>query len=110
MPRDKIELLRELGKGSFGMVFEGIAHKLIEGEPKLHVAVKTVNDNASMRERVNFLQEASIMKAFDSYHIVRLLGIVSQGQPTLVVMELMERGDLKGFLRSRRPAVSEFFI
>jgi len=106
VPRDKIELLRELGKGSFGMVFEGIAHKLIEGEPKLHVAVKTVNDNASMRERVNFLQEASIMKAFDSYHIVRLLGIVSQGQPTLVVMELMERGDLKGFLRSRRPASS----
>jgi len=106
VPRDKIELLRELGKGSFGMVFEGIAHKLIEVEPKLHVAVKTVNDNASMRERVNFLQEASIMKAFDSYHIVRLLGIVSQGQPTLVVMELMERGDLKGFLRSRRPASS----
>lgn len=110
VPRDKIELLQELGKGSFGMVFEGIAHKLVDGEPKLQVAVKTVNENASMRERVNFLQEASIMKAFDSYHIVRLLGIVSQGQPTLVVMELMERGDLKGFLRSRRPGVSELAI
>ena len=92
------------------MVFEGIAHRLVDGEAKLHVAVKTVNESASMRERVNFLQEASIMKAFDSYHIVRLLGIVSQGQPTLVVMELMERGDLKGFLRSRRPGVCELAI
>ena len=105
VPRDRIELIRELGKGSFGMVFEGIAHKLIEGELTARVAVKTVNEKATMRERIDFLQEASIMKAFDCYHIVKLLGIVSQGQPTLVVMELMERGDMKGFLRSRRPGV-----
>lgn len=34
---------------------------------------------------------------------VRLLGVVSKGQPTLVVMELMTNGDLKSFLRSLRP-------
>lgn len=34
---------------------------------------------------------------------VRLLGVVSKGQPTLVVMELMTHGDLKSFLRSLRP-------
>lgn len=33
---------------------------------------------------------------------VRLLGVVSQGQPTLVIMELMTRGDLKSYLRSLR--------
>jgi len=38
--------------------------------------------------------------------VVRLLGVVSEGQPTLVIMELMEHGDLKNFLRSRRPGVS----
>ncbi len=103
--RDKIELMRELGKGSFGMVYEGIAYGIIEEEQKLKVAVKTVNENASIRDRIEFLQEASIMKAFNCNHIVRLLGVVSQGQPTLVVMELMERGDLKTFLRSRRPEV-----
>ena len=67
--------------------------------------MKTVNENASIRERIEFLQEASIMKAFDSNHVVRLIGVVSQGQPTFVVMELMGRGDLKTFLRSRRPEV-----
>ena len=102
--RETIELLRELGQGSFGMVYEGIAHD-INGLPELRVAVKTVNENASIRERIEFLQEASIMKAFDSNHVVRLIGVVSQGQPTFVVMELMGRGDLKTFLRSRRPEV-----
>lgn len=43
------------------------------------------------------------MKAFDTAHVVRLLGVVSQGQPTLVVMELMANGDLKSYLRSHRP-------
>lgn len=36
---------------------------------------------------------------------VRLLGVVSQGQPTLVIMELMTRGDLKSYLRSLRPEI-----
>lgn len=55
------------------------------------------------RERIEFLNEASVMKAFDTFHVVRLLGVVSRGQPTLVVMELMECGDLKTYLRSHRP-------
>lgn len=33
---------------------------------------------------------------------VRLLGVVSQGQPTLVIMELMTQGDLKSYLRTLR--------
>lgn len=35
--------------------------------------------------------------------------MVSQGQPTLVVMELMGSGDLKTYLRSHRPDVCENF-
>ncbi|TNN58058.1 Insulin receptor [Liparis tanakae] len=101
--RDKINILRELGQGSFGMVYEGIAKGIIKGEGDSHVAVKTVNEAASLRERIEFLNEASVMKAFNCHHVVRLLGVVSKGQPTLVVMELMTHGDLKSFLRSLRP-------
>lgn len=101
--RDKINILRELGQGSFGMVYEGIAKDIIKGEGETYVAVKTVNESASLRERIEFLNEASVMKAFSCHHVVRLLGVVSKGQPTLVVMELMTNGDLKSFLRSLRP-------
>uniref|UniRef100_A0A8C6UVR6 Tyrosine-protein kinase receptor n=1 Tax=Neogobius melanostomus TaxID=47308 RepID=A0A8C6UVR6_9GOBI len=103
VPRDKINILRELGQGSFGMVYEGIAKDIIKGEPDTYVAVKTVNESASLRERIEFLNEASVMKAFSCHHVVRLLGVVSKGQPTLVVMELMTHGDLKSYLRSLRP-------
>uniref|UniRef100_A0A3B3UYP5 Tyrosine-protein kinase receptor n=1 Tax=Poecilia latipinna TaxID=48699 RepID=A0A3B3UYP5_9TELE len=103
VPREKITLLRELGQGSFGMVYEGIAQDIVKGEPETRVAVKTVNESASLRERIEFLNEASVMKAFNCHHVVRLLGVVSKGQPTLVVMELMTHGDLKSYLRSLRP-------
>ncbi|NXM31792.1 INSR protein, partial [Oxyruncus cristatus] len=103
VPRDKITLLRELGQGSFGMVYEGIAKDIVKGEPETRVAVKTVNESASLRERIEFLNEASVMKGFSCHHVVRLLGVVSKGQPTLVVMELMAHGDLKSYLRCLRP-------
>ncbi|KAF7271558.1 hypothetical protein GWI33_015587 [Rhynchophorus ferrugineus] len=102
VPRKKIELLKELGQGSFGMVWEGIAYD-IRGQPSVKCAVKTVNEHATNRERADFLNEASVMKGFDTTHVVRLLGVVSQGQPTLVIMELMAKGDLKSYLRSHRP-------
>ncbi|KAM9789417.1 insulin receptor a [Neosynchiropus ocellatus] len=101
--REKITILRQLGLGSFGMVYEGIAKDIIKGESETRVAVKTVNESASLRERIEFLNEASVMKAFSCHHVVRLLGVVSKGQPTLVVMELMTHGDLKSYLRSLRP-------
>ena len=46
-----------------------------------------------------------VFRAFRCYHVVELLGVVSDGQPTLVIMELMHNGDLKNHLRSRRPGV-----
>ncbi|OXU24559.1 hypothetical protein TSAR_005271 [Trichomalopsis sarcophagae] len=109
VPRKKVHLLKELGNGSFGMVYEGIAKDVVKGKPEMRCAVKTVNENATDRERVEFLNEASVMKGFNTHHVVRLLGVVSQGQPTLVVMELMVNGDLKTYLRSHRPDVCENF-
>ncbi|KAF7989857.1 hypothetical protein HCN44_008531 [Aphidius gifuensis] len=101
MPRNKIELVRELGNGSFGMVWEGLA-KDIDSLPDMKCAVKTVNETATDQERIDFLNEASVMKTFKTHHVVKLLGVVSIGQPTLVIMELMQYGDLKGYLRSHR--------
>lgn len=104
IPRDKIIQMNELGQGSFGMVYEGIVVNLerLMAE-RVRCAIKTVNENATDRERINFLKEAAVMKAFDTHHVVRLLGVVSRGQPVLVIMELMVNGDLKGYLRSHRP-------
>ncbi|PNF38775.1 Insulin receptor [Cryptotermes secundus] len=99
--RDKIELVRMLSKGSFGIVYEGILWPA-----NIRCAVKTVDEKATVRERIEFLTEASVMKSFTGgHHVVRLFGVVSRGQPPLVVMELMALGDLKTFLREARNMV-----
>lgn len=71
VPRERITILRELGQGSFGMVYEGIAKDLEQADEETRVALKTVNELASMRERIEFLNEASVMKAFRCHHVVR---------------------------------------
>lgn len=71
VPRERITILRELGQGSFGMVYEGIAKDLEQAGEETRVALKTVNELASMRERIEFLNEASVMKAFRCHHVVR---------------------------------------
>lgn len=68
--REKITLCRELGQGSFGMVYEGIAKGVVKDEPETRVAIKTVNESASMHERIEFLNEASVMKEFNCHHVV----------------------------------------
>lgn len=69
--RDKITMNRELGQGSFGMVYEGVAKGVVKDEPETRVAIKTVNEAATMRERIEFLNEASVMKEFNCHHVVR---------------------------------------
>lgn len=44
-----------------------------------------------------------IIRPCKSEHLVKLLGVVSDGQPQLVLLELMHNGDLKEYLRSLRP-------
>ncbi|XP_058466137.1 insulin-like receptor isoform X2 [Malaya genurostris] len=101
--REHIIQLEELGQGSFGMVYKGLLTQLRNTKGNIPCAIKTVNENATTKERDSFLIEASVMKQFHTHHVVRLLGVVSQGDPTLVIMELMANGDLKGYLRRHRP-------
>uniref|UniRef100_A0A672Z2T0 Tyrosine-protein kinase receptor n=1 Tax=Sphaeramia orbicularis TaxID=375764 RepID=A0A672Z2T0_9TELE len=84
--REKISLSRELGQGSFGMVYEGIAKGVVKDEPETRVAIKTVNESASMRERIEFLNEASVMKEFNCHHVVCVFAVVEKSFWILVIL------------------------
>ncbi|XP_076273200.1 insulin-like growth factor 1 receptor [Rhynchophorus ferrugineus] len=104
MDRRDVELRKEVGKGTFGTVYIGF----IKSKSML-CAIKTVHETASIQERINFLTEASVMKQFsNAHHVVKLFGVVSRDQPPLVVMELMERGDLKQYLQRLRDSSQNF--
>jgi len=96
VPREKVQILRELGMGNFGMVYRGRLND------DVYVAIKTISNGCSQREKNEFLNEASVMKNFSTFHIVKLMGVVSIGNPPYVIMELMENGDLKTYLRRVR--------
>lgn len=103
VPRDKIKLLSALGNGSFGTVYEGKLVDFIPTQPDVRCAVKTVTEDTPSDERILFLKEAALMTKLSCNHVVKLLGIVSKSQPIYVIMEMMVNGDLKQYLRSRRP-------
>ena len=40
VPREKIQIGRTIGKGSFGMVYEGTANDIVKNQPNARVAIK----------------------------------------------------------------------
>ncbi|GMR41936.1 hypothetical protein PMAYCL1PPCAC_12131, partial [Pristionchus mayeri] len=111
LDRSSLVLGEEIGRGTFGKVFRGwttdkelVSHSGITFN---ECAIKTVSEEANPSERLHFLIEASVMKQFNSAFIIHLYGVVSDGQPVLVVMEMMAKGNLRDYLRSRRPDAEE---
>ncbi|XP_069173650.1 insulin-like growth factor 1 receptor isoform X2 [Procambarus clarkii] len=94
----EVNLEHLLGEGCFGLVYKGV----LSTEPgaEVKVAVKVLNDKATYSDVKRFLQEAVVMQDINSNFVVRLVGVVANFPPIYVVMELMERGDLKSFLRT----------
>ena len=69
-----------LGSGQFGTVHKG-EWMASEGGEKIEVAVKTLKEGASEEDKVKFLQEAAIMGQFSHPNVVKLYGIVIDGEP-----------------------------
>uniref|UniRef100_A0A0N5B1S5 receptor protein-tyrosine kinase n=1 Tax=Strongyloides papillosus TaxID=174720 RepID=A0A0N5B1S5_STREA len=105
LKRSDVVLEEQIGSGTFGNVYKGYGNNVIaaSGIKFGPCAIKTVRESASPAEKLHFLFEASVMKKFHTSFIVKLYGVVSEGQPVLVVMEMMEKGNLRDFLRSHRP-------
>ena len=72
------------------------------------VAVKTLKDSASQKEKDDLLAELKLMKMLmtESHpNVVRLLGCCtgnSEKEPTLVIMEYVAKGKLQEYLRKSR--------
>ena len=69
-----------LGSGQFGTVHKG-EWVAFEGEEKIEVAVKTLNKGAEEEDKVKFLQEAAIMGQFSHPNVVKLYGVITEGEP-----------------------------
>ncbi|XP_075943295.1 ephrin type-A receptor 3 isoform X1 [Anarhichas minor] len=105
--RNKLTLGKELGKGEFGSVYEGVFTP--DEGVDIKVAVKTMRVGIhSQGDLHEFLKEAEIMKNFDHENVVRLLGVTLQREQDsplpvpLVILPYMKHGDLRRFLIASR--------
>ncbi|XP_060072468.1 ALK tyrosine kinase receptor-like [Ylistrum balloti] len=101
--RHKLRLTRALGRGAFGEVYKGYLAGVPHMTEELSVAVKTLPVYSTEESEMDFLMEAMIMSKFNHPNIVKLLGVCFQSHPRYIIIELLEGGDLKTFLRESRP-------
>ena len=94
--REHIRMVDILGKGNFGAVHKAFLHETKE-EPAYLVAVKQLHVTIDV-DRTASLLEAALMAQFDNAFVVRLVGVVTVGDPLLFVMEYCEYGALSAYL------------
>lgn len=80
-----------LGKGGYGKVLKGIRH----GVQDIAIKVSRV-DNTSIYDSI--LSEAEMMKEMQDKNVVHFYGICTDENCPMVIMELMEGGDLESAL------------
>ncbi|XP_058606428.1 tyrosine-protein kinase receptor isoform X2 [Onychostoma macrolepis] len=107
VPRKNITLLRALGHGAFGEVYEGQVLGMNGENTAMQVAVKTLPEICSEQDEMDFLMEAMIMSKFSHQNIVRCIGVSLQILPRFILLELMTGGDMKTFLRLNRPRTNQ---
>ena len=75
---DICRITNHLGAGQFGTVNKGIWQSPMGA---MDVAVKQLQSGASEEEKVKFLQEAAINGQFRHPNVVKLMGVVTVGEP-----------------------------
>uniref|UniRef100_A0A8D0D297 Tyrosine-protein kinase n=1 Tax=Sander lucioperca TaxID=283035 RepID=A0A8D0D297_SANLU len=90
----KLKLGDNIGEGEFGAVYEGD----YMGQ---RVAVKTIKCDVTAQA---FLQETTVMTKLQHKNLVRLLGVILH-KGLHIVTELMAKGNLVNFLRTRGRSV-----
>uniref|UniRef100_A0A7N8X244 Tyrosine-protein kinase n=1 Tax=Mastacembelus armatus TaxID=205130 RepID=A0A7N8X244_9TELE len=90
----KLTLGKNIGEGEFGAVYEGE----YMGQ---RVAVKTIKCDVTAQA---FLQETTVMTKLQHKNLVRLLGVILH-KGLHIVTELMSKGNLVNFLRTRGRSV-----
>ncbi|XP_006831478.1 PREDICTED: fibroblast growth factor receptor 2 isoform X3 [Chrysochloris asiatica] len=110
-PRDKLTLGKPLGEGCFGQVVMAEAVGIDKEKPKdaVTVAVKMLKDDATEKDLSDLVSEMEMMKMIGKHkNIINLLGACTQDGPLYAIVEYASKGNLREYLRARRPPGMEY--
>jgi hypothetical protein len=105
LERSQIHLGKSIGSGAFGQVYSAELMRTGASGSSNVVAVKTVRANGTSAELRAFLEEARSLKTVNTpghRNVIHLIGCVVSQFPLMIVTELFENSDLKGFLLKHR--------
>ncbi|CAC5420398.1 ALK [Mytilus coruscus] len=102
IPRNKITVQRMIGKGAFGEVYYGLLADVARLQTPLPVAIKMLPSLCSEQSKSEFFVEAVLLSKLRHPNIVKFLGISIDENSLYLLLELMEGGDLKSFVRECR--------
>ncbi|KAK5605769.1 Fibroblast growth factor receptor 1-A [Crenichthys baileyi] len=111
IPRDKLVLGKPLGEGCFGQVMMGEVLGLDKEKPNrvTKVAVKMLKPDATEKDLSDLISEMEMMKIIGKHkNIINLLGACTQDGPLYVIVEYASKGNLREYLRARRPPGMEY--
>lgn len=97
--RESLIICERIGSGCFAEVHRGQL-KSDTTDHLIDCAIKFCGSDHQSRQRL--LKEANMMKSINTTHIVKLLGVVSKDNPAYLVLEYMDNGDLKEYLKNFR--------
>ncbi|KAM4745907.1 fibroblast growth factor receptor 1-A isoform 1-T1 [Anableps anableps] len=109
--RDKLVLGKPLGEGCFGQVMMGEVLGLDKEKPNrvTKVAVKMLKSDATEKDLSDLISEMEMMKIIGKHkNIINLLGVCTQDGPVYVIVEYASKGNLREYLRARRPPGMEY--
>ncbi|XP_044151397.1 fibroblast growth factor receptor 3 isoform X1 [Bufo gargarizans] len=106
LSRSRLTLGKPLGEGCFGQVVMAEAIGIDKDKPNkaLTVAVKMLKDDATDKDLSDLVSEMEMMKMIGKHkNIINLLGACTQDGPLYVLVEYASKGNLREYLRARRP-------
>uniref|UniRef100_A0A5F8H7D6 Fibroblast growth factor receptor n=1 Tax=Monodelphis domestica TaxID=13616 RepID=A0A5F8H7D6_MONDO len=104
--RSRLTLGKPLGEGCFGQVVMAEAIGIDKDKPNkpVTVAVKMLKDDATDKDLSDLVSEMEMMKMIGKHkNIINLLGACTQDGPLYVLVEYASKGNLREYLRARRP-------
>jgi hypothetical protein len=106
LKRSTVYQTTKLGAGQFGEVYKGnLAMPKVPGG--IMVAIKTATDATSDGAK-ELTEEACLMAIIGEHdNLVSLHGVVTRGEPLLMVLSFCEHGDLQGLMRWPRGSVKK---
>ncbi|XP_068745558.1 fibroblast growth factor receptor 2-like [Montipora capricornis] len=103
--RSQLTIREQLGEGAFGLVMRADAVGLPDMHGSCSVALKMLKADATENELADLLSEMDTMKEIGKHkNIINLIGACTQNGPLFVVVEFAPYGNLRQFLRDRRPS------